>query len=156
MSHVRWQRGNGLSCVRRPPPEGVPDPFFDARCYSDFLWPAIFARWELDPLYETFSEVYARMHEEIEAGRVVLPDIPTPGYRVLGPLSEFDFEAGQPGPAMRKWQSIHFPFRTAEDLGLTERREVNQPNLPGQMPFVMASGTWWSHMMIVHQPPREP
>ena len=42
---------------------------------------------------------------------------------------------------MTRWQSIHIPNATAEDLGLV----VDQKDL---MPFVMASGTLWSHVMI--------
>jgi uncharacterized damage-inducible protein DinB len=66
---------------------------------------------------------------------------------MLGPIDDFDFETLEAGPGIADWQSVHFPFETAEALGLTEAREGRQGDL---MPFVMASGTWWSHVMIMH------
>lgn len=144
--------GNGISCVWFQPSDDDDAASFDARCYNDAFWPAILRRWELGRSSATYAEGTARMHEEIRAGQVTLPDVPTAGYRIMGPLDDFDFEAGTPGPSTRKWQSIHFPFQTAEALGLTEAEEESQSDLPGLMPFVMASGTWWAHVMIVHQP----
>jgi hypothetical protein len=68
---------------------------------------------------------------------------------MLGPLSAFDSATTTTTAAIDTWQSIHFPFRTAAEVGLPLTRE-------GVMPFVMASGTWWSHVMIVHTAAREP
>lgn len=53
---------------------------------------------------------------------------------------------------MQKWQSLHLPFRTSRELGFTQRGECGKPDTPGLMPFVTASGTWWSHIMIVREP----
>jgi hypothetical protein len=66
---------------------------------------------------------------------------------VLGPIAAYDPGTHTAGPAIRKWQSIHFPYRTAAELGLPTDSE-------NAMPFVMASGTWWAHVMITHPPPR--
>lgn len=143
---------NGISCLLRQPSDPA-EPFLDARCYSDLFWPAVLHRWSLDPEPESLEESRARMHAAIEAGTVSLPDVPTAGYRVLGPLAEFDVATGELGPSIQKWQSVHFPFRTSEELGLTELEEDgSKADLPGLMPFVMASGTWWSHVMIMHEP----
>ena len=141
---------NGMSCVLRLPTD--PDePFLDARCYSDLFWPSVLHRWTMTPAPQSVEETDARMHADIEAGVVAVPEIPTAGYRVLGPMEEFDFETGTLGPSIQKWQSIHFPFRTTAELGLTEAAEGNKETTPGLMPFVMASGTWWSHVMIMHE-----
>lgn len=67
---------------------------------------------------------------------------------MLGPISAYDPGTNSTTAAIDKWQSVHFPFRTAAEVGLPTEQE-------GPMPFVMASGTWRSHVMIVHTPPRE-
>jgi hypothetical protein len=68
---------------------------------------------------------------------------------MLGPISAFDPTTTTVGEAINGWQSVHFPFRTASELGLPIAPE-------GVMPYVMDSGTWWSHVMIVHRPEPEP
>jgi hypothetical protein len=142
---------NGTSCLRRIGQTDGVRVGFDARCYSDLFWPAIFHRWSLDGHSNDRPDLNSEMHREIESGRITLPDFPTAGYRIMGLLSDFDMESGEPGPRMNKWQSIHFPFFTAKELGLTELEEEVRPGEPGLMPYVMASGTWWSHVMIVHR-----
>jgi hypothetical protein len=143
---------NGLTCALLQPSD-LSEPFLDARCYSDLFWPAVLHRWALDPDPESFAEAHSRMHGAIEAGIVSVPDVPTAGYRVLGPMAEYDVQTGHLGPTIQKWQSIHFPFRTSPELGLTEvEGDMTRDDLPGLMPFVMASGTWWSHVMIMHEP----
>jgi hypothetical protein len=142
------QSKNGMSCSVDSPD----DDRFDVRCYHDDFWSVIHRARELGRTLATRAELDERLRREIELGELSLPAAPTAGYRMLGPISAFDFESGQAGPEIAKWQSIHLPFRTAEEMGLTEARELNQPALSGLMPFVMASGTWWSHVMIVHEP----
>jgi hypothetical protein len=44
------------------------------------------------------------------------------------------------------WHSIHVPYKTAAELGLPEEGQV-----PSDMPYVMASGTFWCHVMIMHE-----
>jgi hypothetical protein len=83
--------------------------------------------------------------DEIEAGRIQIPDHPTAGHRMLGPITAYDPATRTADPRIEKWQSVHFPCRTAEELGLPTERE-------GAMPYNMSSGTWWSHVMIVHTP----
>ena len=141
---------NGMSCARRIGQTDGARVGFDARCYSELLWPAIFYRWSLDGDLNR-RDVNLVMHREIESGRITVPDMPTAGYRIMGLLGDFDMESGEPGPRMNKWQSVHFPFLTAEELGLTELEEEVRAGEPGLMPYVMASGTWWSHVMIVHR-----
>lgn len=140
---------NGFSCMYSAAAQERDR--FDVRCYSDELWPAILRGWEVFEASGSFEDRNARIHSEIEAGSLSIPMHPTAGYRMLGPGSDFDWDTGQAGAEIRKWQSIHFPFRTAEEMGLTEDEELSEPGLPGQMPYVMASGTWWAHVMIVHR-----
>jgi hypothetical protein len=145
------ESSNGMSCVLRLPSD-VEKPVLDARCYSDLFWPSVFHRWTMTPAPQSVEETFSRMHADIASGVVEVPDIPTAGYRVFGPMDAFNFETGELGPALQKWQSIHFPFRTTAELGLTEIEEGSKDTTPGLMPFVMASGTWWSHVMIMHEP----
>ena len=50
---------------------------------------------------------------------------------------------------LARWQSLHVPFATARAMGLPEESEISDAMRP-LMPYVMASGTWWSHVMIEH------
>jgi uncharacterized damage-inducible protein DinB len=136
---------NGYSCSMDEPG----DDRFDVRCYADELWPALERRRELSERLESRGDVYDRIHRDLEEGTLSIPLTPTSGYRMLGPIDDFDSETLEAGPGIADWQSVHFPFETAEALGLTEAREGRQGDL---MPFVMASGTWWSHVMIMHGP----
>ena len=144
---VEWVRAseNAFSCSMDEPG----DDRFDVRCYADELWPALVRRRALATSMDSFREIYAQIHVELEEGSLSIPMTPTAGYRMLGPISDFDFETLEAGSQIRDWQSIHFPFRTAAELGLTEEEEPRQGDL---IPFVMASGTWWSHVMIMHGP----
>jgi len=139
---------NGMSCSMDRPG----DDEFDVRCYNDEFLQVIRRVRELGRTAASGAEAEAQLRHEIESGELALPSAPTAGYRMLGPISAFDFETGEAGSEIAKWQSIHFPFKTAAEMGLTEAREPSETALPGLMPFVMASGTWWSHVMIVHEP----
>jgi hypothetical protein len=83
------------------------------------------------------------MNAAVRAREIGLPDAPSAGYRMLGPMSAYDPVTRRAGPTILAWQSLHMPFRTGAELGMTETQR-------GTMPFVMSSGTWWSHLMIVH------
>jgi hypothetical protein len=130
---------NGLMCTADRPGDDV----FDVRCYHvAFLAIMDYVRSLRQQGVEE-SALDGRLREAARQGLIQLPTSPTAGYRMLGPLSAFDSAATTTSAAIDKWQSIHFPFRTAAELGLPMTRE-------GLMPFVMSSGTWWSHVMIVH------
>jgi hypothetical protein len=62
---------------------------------------------------------------------------------MLGPISAYDPATNAVTGEIRSWQSLHLPFQTAGDLTLPT--ESNR-----DMPYVMASGTWWAHVMIEH------
>jgi hypothetical protein len=136
---------NGLMCTADRPGDDV----FDVRCYHvDWLTVMDYVRL-LRQQGVRDSVLDARL-KAAELQRVIrFPDSPTAGYRMLGPISAFDATTTSAGEAIDKWQSVHFPFRTATELGLPITPE-------GVMPYVMASGRWWSHVMIVHRPVREP
>lgn len=130
---------NGLMCTADRPGDAQ----FDVRCYNAEFLAVIDVARQLARPEAADSVLDHRLKEEARAGRLRFPDRPTAGYRMLGPISAYDSSTNSVTPAIEKWQSIHFPFRTAADLGLPTERE-------GTMPWVMASGTWWAHVMIVH------
>lgn len=136
---------NGLMCTADRPGDDV----FDVRCYHvDWLAVMDYVRL-LRQQGVHDSTLAARLKDAERRGVIRFPDSPTAGYRMLGPIGAFDPTTTTAGEAINMWQSIHFPFRTATELGLTITPE-------GVMPYVMDSGTWWSHVMIVHRPVREP
>jgi tetratricopeptide (TPR) repeat protein len=140
------QTSNGMICARFVPGEDA----WDARCYHQSFTPLFFRSLELRAEGLKPADITVRMADEIGQGKLHAPAHATAGYRVLGAADSYDPALGVTTNEMRFWQSIHMPFRTAQELGLPDEFE-----LPGKrratMPFVMASGTWWAHVMIMHE-----
>ena len=92
------------------------------------------------------DEIDRTIDAEVKAKTLAIPDHPVAGYRMLGPISSLP-RREQHGRqwAIESWQSVHFPYKTAE-IGLPEEGQVQST-----MPYVMASGTFWSHVMIEHE-----
>lgn len=120
------------------------DDSFDVRCYDREFLTVIDRRRELGRLGMEPQAAEERLGQEVREGRLRLPVSPTAGYRMLGPIAAYAPPTHSVTEAIEKWQSVHFPYKTAGELGLPTEQE-------GTMPYVMASGTWWSHVMIVHQ-----
>jgi hypothetical protein len=136
---------NGLMCTADRPGDDV----FDVRCYHE-EWLAVMDYVRVLRQQGVRDSVLdARLQDAARQGVIRFPDAPTAGYRMLGPIGAFEPTTASAGEAIDKWQSVHFPFRSASELGLPITPE-------GEMPYVMASGTWWSHVMIVHRPMDEP
>ncbi|MFN0180829.1 MAG: hypothetical protein ACKVZ0_18660 [Gemmatimonadales bacterium] len=135
---------NGMICTGDRPGDAE----FDVRCYERSFLRAIDRRRELGASggTGTLSSPDPRFEEEVKSGKLPLPSYPTAGYRMLGPIGGYDPATRAWTEEIERWQSVHFPFRTAAEIGLPTERE-------GTTPFVMASGTWWSHVMIVHTAP---
>ena len=134
------QSSNGMMCTVNEAAATQ----FDVRCYrTAFLEVMDYARGLMRRgLADSALDNALKLDQKF--GKITIPDYPTAGYRMLGPRSAFDVKNNRAGDEIKKWQSVHFPFRTAAELGLPTVQE-------GTMPFVMESGTWWSHVMIVHQ-----
>ncbi|MEP7324984.1 MAG: hypothetical protein ABI836_03460 [Gemmatimonadota bacterium] len=135
---------NGIVCSGDWPG----DDQFDVRCYNaEFLAVIDFTRG----LYQEGlgdSLVEERVKAAVDSRAIHLPGYPTAGYRMLGPIVAYDGSTNTAGAAIEKWQSVHFPFLTAAEIGLPTEPE-------GTMPYVMASGSWWAHVMIEHLPEHE-
>jgi hypothetical protein len=133
---------NGMVCTGTRPGDDT----FDVRCYHEKFLPIVRRLQELYKEGKSEKEVGEIVGVEVKAGKLALPDRPTAGYRMLGPLSAYDAAHNTVGKEIESWQSIHFPYKTAAEIGLPEEGTV-----PRTMPYVMASGTIWSHVMIEHE-----
>jgi hypothetical protein len=133
---------NGMVCTASLPGGET----FDARCYHESFMPVIRRLRELYGRDLPQEEVYRTIDAEVKSGKLVLPDHPTAGYRMLGPMSAYDPATNKAGKEISSWQSIHFPYKTAAELGLPEEGQV-----PRTIPYVMESGTFWAHVMIEHE-----
>jgi hypothetical protein len=140
---VTLRRGtNGMVCTATRP--GGED--FDVRCYHESFMPVVSRLRELYSQGKTLEEVYRTVDAEIKARKLAIPDHPTAGYRLLGPISGYHAETNTVGSEIKSWQSVHFPYKTAAEIGLPEEGQVVTT-----MPYVMMSGTFWSHVMIEHE-----
>lgn len=134
---------NGMVCTATRPGTDT----FDVRCYHETFLPIVRRLRELFQHGKSEEDVYRAIALEIKAGKLALPDRPTAGYRMLGPVSAYHAATNTAGKEIESWQSIHFPYKTAAEIGLPEEGTVART-----MPYVMASGTVWSHVMIEHEP----
>lgn len=133
---------NGMMCTAIRPGADT----FDVRCYHESFLPIIRRLGELFKQGKSAEGVYRTIDSEIKARKLTLPDHPTAGYRMLGPISAYNAATNSVGKEVESWQSIHIPYKTAAEIGLPEEGAVARTT-----PYVMASGTIWSHVMIEHE-----
>lgn len=145
---VLRQGTNGMVCIaERPDIGGRPsNDKFDARCYRDTFIPVVYRAFALG-----YGVSGAKVGDEVKAGKLQLSNQPTAGYRCFGPISGYDAASNSLTSEVDCWESVHFPFQTAEGLGLPDQSVVPKNQTHG-MPFVMGSGTYWAHVMIMHPP----
>lgn len=139
---------NGMVCARIVPGEAA----WDARCYHEAFAPLFFRAGELAAQGLKRASVDAEMDREIKGGTLHPPSRPVAGYRVLGPASSYDPSTGVATSDLRAWQSVHAPYQTAAEFGFPDEKDLSESQR-ASMPFVMASGTWWAHVMILHATP---
>jgi hypothetical protein len=133
---------NGMVCTATRPG----DEQFDVRCYQEAFMPIVQRMRGLYAEGLPQKEVYRIIDSEIHNKKLPLPAHPVAGYRMLGPISAYVPATNSVGNQIESWQSIHFPYKTAAELGLPEEGDV-----PNTFPYVMTSGTFWSHVMIEHE-----
>ena len=131
---------NGMVCITQRPGDAT----FDVRCYHESFIPAVYRAFQLG-----YSVAGPKVEAEIKAGKLEITNQPTAGYRCLGPSSGYDPKTNSLSAQIRCWQSIHFPFRTAAEIGLPDEAEV-PTDQRSMTPYVMASGRYWAHVMIEH------
>lgn len=131
---------NGMVCIAERPGNTT----FDVRCYHESFIPAVYRAFQLG-----YSVSGPKVEAEIKAGKLQITNQPTAGYRCLGPSSGYDPRTNSVRVPIRCWQSIHFPFHTAAEIGLPDEAEI-PANQQSMIPYVMASGSYWAHVMIEH------
>jgi hypothetical protein len=131
---------NGVVCIADKPG----DIEFDVRCYRDSFIHVVYRTFQLGANVSS-----TKVGAEIAAGQLKLSNEPTAGFRCLGPASSYDAATNSVSGEGRCWESVHFPFRTARDVGFPDMSEVPE-NVRQAVPYVMASGTYWAHVMIEH------
>lgn len=141
---VLRQGTNGLVCIDDAPG----DDRFDVRCYRDTFIPVVYRAFQLG-----YDVAGPKVGQEIKAGTLQLSREPTAGYRCLGPAAGYDAARNTVDPRIDCWQSMHFPFRTATEVGFPDMADVPEKQR-STTPYVMASGTYWSHVMIEHEAAR--
>lgn len=135
------QGSNGMVCTASRPGGAE----FDVRCYHESFMPVVRRLRDLHSQGMKGDEVYRTIDAEVKTKKLAIPDHPTAGYRMLGPISAYSPATNTVGKEIASWQSVHFPYKTAAEIGLPEEGQVKTT-----MPYVMASGTVWSHVMIEH------
>ncbi|HET6266723.1 MAG TPA: hypothetical protein VFG11_03325 [Acidobacteriota bacterium] len=131
---------NGMVCIADKPG----DEYFDVRCYHETFIPIVYRAFQLGN-----SATGPKVEDEIKAGKLQVPNQPTAGYRCLGPITAYNASTNTIKPEIECWQSIHFPFRTASEIGLPQESDLSDA-MQRSIPYVMGSGTYWSHVMIRH------
>jgi hypothetical protein len=131
---------NGIVCIANKPGDAQ----FDVRCYQEDFIPVVYRAFQLG--YQVSGE---KVEAEIKAGKLHLSNQPAAGYRCLGPASGYDPSTNTVNAQIHCWQSIHFPFRTAREIGFPDMSDV-PPDLRTTVPYVMSSGKYWAHVMIEH------
>ncbi|UHQ18752.1 hypothetical protein LVB87_11210 [Lysobacter sp. KIS68-7] len=128
---------NGMVCIADNPN----DDEFDVRCYRDTFIPVVYRGFQIGG--------GEKVGAEIQAGKLRLSKEPTAGYRCLGPAAGYDAARNTTDARIECWQSLHFPYRTAAEVGFPDEADVPESEQQST-PYVMASGTYWSHVMIRH------
>jgi hypothetical protein len=141
--HELRRSANGMVCLADTPGDSV----FDVRCYQRTFVPFIYRAWRLAASGVPDSIIDRRIDAEVRSGKLKLPAGATAGYRMLGPIAGYDPRTNTVTDTIDAWQSIHLPYRTAAAIGLPTQED-------GTHPYVMASGTYWSHVMILERPSR--
>jgi hypothetical protein len=139
-----WRAGtNGMTCLADRPG----DEWFDVRCYQDGFIRVLYRAQALYGAGVADSLVERTIDREIRSGALAVTREPTAGYRMLGPIAGYDSLRNTVSDTIDAWQSIHLPYRTAPSLAIPTGEN-------GTHPYVMASGTYWAHVMIMQRPLR--
>ena len=121
----------------------------DVRCYQEDFIGVVYRAFQLSAEGIRGDKQYDQIEAEIKAGKLSLPSHPTAGYRCAGPAKAYNVSTNTATDEIYCWESVHFPFRTARELGLMDESEIPE-NMQRRLPFVMSSGRYWSHVMIMH------
>ena len=120
------------------------DPEFDGikvSCYSKKLEPFMSRGRELSSDGKSEIEKRKIRKEEVESGKLKMPDTPSTLYVFSGSTENYDKTTGKLKDGKFRYV-VYIPYATAESTGLPLK-----PDNPG-MPWLMDPGTHRAHIMI--------
>ncbi|HSM36860.1 MAG TPA: hypothetical protein VK837_10725 [Longimicrobiales bacterium] len=135
------QGTNDLICLADDPSEEG----FSVACYHDSLEPYMARGRALRDEGVTGMQRMTQRWEEVEAGRLAMPEAPAMLYVVRG--DAFDASTRSVQNRYERWV-LYTPFATSESTGLS-----TSPTEAGT-PWIMFPGTAGAHIMI--SPPQDP
>ena len=145
-SSVMLRKGtNGMVCFTVEPGEAD----IDARCYHESFMPVIERIRVLRSQGVKRADMDRNIDQDVKSGKLKLPEHPCAGYRILAPARAYNEATNVLSAEASSWQSIHIPYRTATEMGLMSEDQVDEA-ARRVIPYVMSSGTFWSHVMIEH------
>ncbi|UBZ07039.1 hypothetical protein LDL76_16975 [Salegentibacter mishustinae] len=128
---------NNLFCIADDPNmNGI-----SVSCYNKKLEPFMSRGRELKAEGKDMMETRAVRKQEVESGKLKMPDAPSMTYILSGKEENLNRETGELKDAKLRYV-IYMPYATTEETGLPDK-----PHTPG-MPWLMDPGTHRAHIMI--------
>ncbi|PRX44370.1 hypothetical protein [Salegentibacter salegens] len=128
---------NNLVCIAdNPNMSGI-----SVSCYNKKLDDFMSRGRELKAEGKDMMETRAVRKQEVESGKLKMPDAPSMTYILSGKEANLNRETGELKDAKLRYV-IYMPFATTEETGLPDK-----PHTPG-MPWLMDPGTHRAHIMI--------
>jgi hypothetical protein len=110
-------------------------------CYHKDLEPFMAMGRQLEDAGKTRQEVNTLRREAIKSGALKMPDGPRALYNLYAPADSIDKSTGI-AKGTFALQVVYIPYATEETTGL--------PVKPGNgLPWIMAAGEPWAHIMIM-------
>ncbi|NGP77507.1 hypothetical protein G3570_12740 [Balneolaceae bacterium YR4-1] len=131
------ERTNELICLADDPA----DDRFHVACYHYELEPFMERGRELRAEGKSSDEVTTIRRQEIEAGKIPMPDKPMALYSLTASEEGYDYSSGTVLQA-RPLYVIYVPFATEKSTGIASR-----PISEGA-PWLMNPGDPWAHIMV--------
>lgn len=132
---------NAMVCLADQPG----DDRYHAACYHESLEPFMESGRRLRAEGLSRDDLQAAREEEIEAGKLPMPEHPAALYSLTGPVDSYDAETKQVTGASPLYV-VYMPYATAESTGLPA-------SAPGGQPWLMNPGKPWAHVMLLPPAP---
>lgn len=134
---VLREGSNNMVCIADDPEfEGI-----KVACYAKKLEPFMARGREITAQGKSEIEKRKIRKEEVDAGKLKMPDSPSTLYIFSGSTENYDSATGELKDGKFRYV-IYIPFATPESTGLPTK-----PEAPG-MPWIMDPGTHRAHIMI--------
>ena len=128
---------NNMICIADDPTfEGI-----KVVCYSKKLEPFMARGREISAEGKSEMDKRKIRKEEVESGKLKMPDSPSTMYVFSGSSENYDKTTGELTDGKFRYV-VYIPFATTESTGLPDK-----PEAPG-MPWLMDPGTHRAHIMI--------